>query len=68
MTMCEIRFRSPALNEAQLASLEQLRGQLYGLRGFSEEDGQLVVTYDASRLSPAVVETALHRAGIPVQI
>ena len=67
MTMCEIRFRCATLSEAQLGSLEQLKGQLYGLRGLAEHAGELVVTYDASRLSPAVVEHALHRAGVPVE-
>ena len=68
MTTCQIGFRCAAsLTESQLGSLEKLKGQLYGLRGFAEKDGQLIVNYDASRLSPALVETALHQAGIPVE-
>ena len=67
MTTCQIGFKcSGSLSESQLNALEKLKGQLYGLRGYTEEDGQLIVKYDASRLSPALVETALHRAGIPV--
>ena len=67
MTTCQIGFHCPAsLTEPQLRALEKLKGQLYGLRGFTENDGQLIVNYDASRLSPALVETELHRAGIPV--
>lgn len=69
MTLCEITFRLPsALSERQLVALEQLKGQLYGMRGFrfSGDGGEMAVTYDASRLTQADVTQALHQAGVPV--
>jgi len=49
-------------------ALEQLKGQLYGMRGFrfSGDGGEMAVTYDASRLTQADVTQALHQAGVPV--
>lgn len=70
MTLCETTFRlqSAALSERQLTALEQLKGQVYGLRGFriAEDRGELAVTYDASRLTHADVAQELHKAGVPV--
>lgn len=70
MTLCDTTFRlqSAPLSERQLSALEALKGQLYGMRGFriAEDRGELVVVYDASRLTLDDVKTALGRAGVPV--
>lgn len=67
MTTVQVHFRcTTSLDEQQLLALEQLKGQLYGVRGFTEREGELMVDYDATRLTPALLETALHAAGIPV--
>ena len=70
MTLCETTFHLPSgtLSERQLSALEQLKGQVYGMRGFriSEDLGELAVTYDASRLTHADVAQELHKAGVPV--
>jgi hypothetical protein len=70
MTLCETTFRlqSGPLSERQLTALEQLKGQVYGMRGFriAEDLGELAVTYDASRLTCADVAQELHKAGVPV--
>ena len=66
MTLIEKAYNVQPLSEGQLTSLERLKGQLYGMRGFSFVGGNLVVKYDASRLTIADVESALRRAGVPV--
>jgi hypothetical protein len=70
MTLCETTFRLQvaALSERQLSALEQLKGQVYGMRGFriAEDLGELAVMYDASRLTQADVAQELHKAGVPV--
>jgi hypothetical protein len=70
MTLCETTFRlqSKSLSDRQLTALEQLKGQVYGMRGFriAEDLGELAVSYDASRLTLADVAQELHKAGVPV--
>ena len=70
MTLCDTTFRLPSgkLSERQLVALEQLKGQLYGLRGFRiiDDRSELLVEYDASRLTLDDVKTALARAGVQV--
>jgi hypothetical protein len=43
---------------------------LYGMHRVTVSPGgdRLIVEYDASRLTPAQVEAALHRAGLPARL
>ena len=70
MTLCDTTFplRSKTLTEHQLMALERLKGQLYGLRGFEvpPDRAELVVLYDASRLTLDDVKRALAHAGVPL--
>jgi hypothetical protein len=72
MTFCEVTYHFQSgqngLSEEQLAALERLKGQLYGMHGFAvdERENLLRVSYDASRLTLKDVEAALRRAGVAV--
>lgn len=70
MTLCQVTFKLQAstLSERQLSAMEKLKSQLLGMRGFRFPDAadQLIVSYDASRLTVPEVESALKQAGIPV--
>ena len=69
MTFCEVTYDcQKGLSEEQLAAMERLKGQLYGLRGFEVNDREnlLRVSYDASRLTPKDLEAALRRTGVAV--
>lgn len=69
MTKVELSFRllSP-LDEAQAERLSDTH-RIYGIftTRLAQNLQDLVVEYDASRLSPEDVEAALARAGLPVQ-
>jgi hypothetical protein len=68
MTKVEVRFR--LTRPLDLALLTRLAGihALYGIKAIAVAPGQdsLVVEYDATRLSPADVEAALARIGVPL--
>ena len=70
MTKVQMRFRLlKPLDEAQLARLSDAHS-LYGILRVKltpSLDG-LTVEYDATRLRPAEVESALAGAGIPVEV
>lgn len=69
MTKVQIRFRfERPLDEIQLQRLADAR-VFYGIFGVKLNPSMDVVTvdYDASRLGPKEVESALAGAGIPVQ-
>lgn len=69
MTKVQIRFRlQKPLDDSMLAGLSDAT-VLYGIQKIKVDpalDG-LMVEYDATRLRPAEVESALAGAGIPVQ-
>lgn len=68
MTKVQIRFRlQKPLSDAMLARLSDTTA-LYGIQKIKIDpalDG-LMVEYDATRLRPAEVESALAGAGIPI--
>ena len=69
MTKVQIRFRVRGpLDEAMLARLADTY-TLYGIQALKLAPSldHLVVEYDATRLRPAEVESALTGAGIPVE-
>jgi hypothetical protein len=70
MTKVQIRFRlQKPLDDIMLNRLSDTTS-LYGIQKIKVDpalDG-LMVEYDATRLRPAEVESALAAAGIPVQI
>ena len=69
MTKVQIRFRlQKPLDDSMLAGLSDATAR-YGIQKIKVDpalDG-LMVEYDATRLRPAEVESALAGAGIPVQ-
>jgi hypothetical protein len=69
MTKVQIRFRlQRALDEASMARIADAH-TIYGIQRVKlapSLDG-ITVEYDASRLGPADVESALTGAGIPVE-
>ena len=67
MTKVQIRFRlERPLDDAMLAHLPNTH-TLYGIQKVKiNDDGTLMVEYDATRLRPAEVEAAFTAAGIPV--
>jgi len=69
MTRVQVRFRlQKPLDEAMLARLNDAQA-LYGIQRVKVApslDG-LMVEYDATRLRPAEVRSALAGAGIPVE-
>jgi hypothetical protein len=70
MTKVQIRFRlQKPLDDTMLERLSDTSA-LYGIQKIKIDpalDG-LMVEYDATRLRPAEVESALAGAGIPVQL
>ena len=70
MTFCEVSYHyKNAFSDEQLAAMERLKGELYGLHGFgmNESKNLLRVSYDASRLTLKDVEAALRHAGVAVE-
>jgi len=69
MTRVQIRFRlQKPLDDLLLARISDAHS-IYGIQRIKVEpppDG-LTVEYDATRLRPAEVESAMARAGIPVE-
>lgn len=68
MTKVQIRFRlQKPLDDAMLERLSDTSA-LYGIQKIKLDPSleSLMVEYDASRLRPAEVESALTAAGIPV--
>lgn len=69
MTRVQIRFRlQRPLDDAMRARISDAYG-LYGIQRINVAPSldHLMVEYDASRLRPAEVESALAGAGIPVE-
>jgi hypothetical protein len=70
MTKVQIHFRlQKPLDDALLARISDAYS-IYGIQKIQvapSQDG-LTVEYDATRLRPAEVESALATAGIPVQL
>ena len=69
MTKVQIRFRlQKPLDDAMLNRLSDTTA-LYGIQKIKVDPSfdRLMVEYDATRLRPAEVESALAGAGIPVQ-
>ena len=70
MTKVQIRFRlQKPLDDAMMDRLSDTSA-LYGIQRIQINpalDG-LMVEYDATRLRPAEVESALSHAGIPIQL
>lgn len=69
MTKVQIRFRlQKPLDDVMLNRLSDTTS-LYGIQKIKVDPGldRLMVEYDATRLRPAEVESALAGAGIPVQ-
>ena len=70
MTRVQICFRLPKpLDGGMLERISQARA-IYGILKLKLAPSldQMVVEYDASRLRPAEVESALSAAGIPVEL
>ncbi len=68
MTKVQIRFRvQRPLDDAMLARISDAHA-LYGIQRVQLDPSMetLVVEYDATRLRPAEVESAISGAGIPV--
>ncbi len=68
MTTVEIRFRlARPLDATMYAGLADVHA-IYGIKAVNVAPAQesLTVEYDATRLQPADVESALGRAGIPI--
>jgi hypothetical protein len=68
MTKVQIRFRlQKPLDDAMLARISDAHA-VYGIQGVQVAPtlDRLLVEYDATRLRPAEVESALARAGIPI--
>ncbi len=67
MTFVCARYRLAGdLTTKELEKLGHL-STLYGIRGLSIEDRDLLVEYDASRIREAEVLAALRRTGIPAE-
>lgn len=69
MTKVQIHFRlQKPLDDASLARISDVYA-IYGIQRIQVAPAQdgLTVEYDATRLRPAEVESALTTAGIPVQ-
>jgi len=70
MTKVQIHFRlQKPLDDVLLARISDAYA-IYGIQKIRVEPSQegLTVEYDATRLRPAEVESALMTAGIPVQL
>ncbi len=70
MTQVQIHFRlQRPLDSGMLANIEQVN-TLYGIQRVrvSPAMDRLTVDYDATRLRPADVESALAAAGIPLAL
>jgi hypothetical protein len=68
MTKVQVRFRlQKPLDDAMLARISDAHA-VYGIQKVKVEPSldSLMVEYDATRLRPAEVESALAGAGIPV--
>ena len=69
MTKVQIRFRlQKPLDDLLLARISDAHS-IYGIQTIKVEPSpdSLTVQYDATRLRPAEVESAMARAGIPVE-
>ena len=69
MTKTDARFRlSRKLNDRDFDAIARVRS-VFGMLvvRVSEEDNQLFVTYDASRLTLPEVQNVLEQHGIPIQ-
>lgn len=69
MTKVQLRYElTRPLDEALMKRISDAHG-IYGFQRIAVEPSldHIVVDYDASRLSRAKLEAALHRAGIPVR-
>jgi copper chaperone CopZ len=67
MTKVEAEFQLSRSLDASLLECISAAHSLYGMYRvrLSPDMRKVLVEYDASRLTPAQVESALHRAGIP---
>jgi len=65
MTKVDIHFDlARPLDETLLTRIAEAH-KIFGLTRVRVNNNQIDVEYDASRLTPAQVQSALHKAGIP---